>query len=137
MSFGTGSTGLALILQSIHELNIFTDHCVFACVFGGTYPLEQLASSGLPVRSTKRLSFTLATGEQFSSFVRFGSGSMFSFSSHSSSSSVPNKPGMSVTYSRVLSSICADQLGYSASQESQHPSWCAQECFQQQQALLH
>ena len=33
------------------------------------------------------LSFTLATGEQFSSFVHFGSGSMFSFSSHLSSSS--------------------------------------------------
>ena len=28
MSFGTGSTGLALILQSIHELNVFTDHSV-------------------------------------------------------------------------------------------------------------
>ena len=70
------ASSLALILQSIHELNVFTDHCVFACVFGGTYPFEQLASSGLPVRSTKRLSFTLATGEQFSSFVRFGSGSM-------------------------------------------------------------
>ena len=55
---------------TLHELNVFTDHCVFACVFGGTYPFEQLASSGLPVRSTKHLSFTLATGEQFSSFVR-------------------------------------------------------------------
>ena len=53
------ASSLALILQSIHELNVFTDHCVFACVFGGTYPFEQLASSGLPVRSTKRLLFTL------------------------------------------------------------------------------
>ena len=37
--------------------------------------------------------------------LRFGSGFMFSFSSHSSSSSVPNKPGTSATHSRDLSSI--------------------------------
>ena len=66
------ASNLALILHPQVE-RLHRPLCV-ACVFGDTYPFEQLASSGLPVRSTKRLSFTLATGDQFSSFVRFGSG---------------------------------------------------------------
>ena len=120
------ASSLSLILQSIHELNIFTDHCMFACVFGGTYPFEQLASSGLPVRSTKRLSFTLATGEQFSSLYTLVQAPCSLFPRTQAYHQCRINQEHQRPTLETCRRLCTDQLGYSASQESQHPSRRAQ-----------
>ena len=72
-----------------------------SCSKGYVSPNTQATHSGRWRRSTCGWRIKA----KFEARLRFGSGFMFSFSSHSSSLSVPNKPGTSATHSRDLSLI--------------------------------